>query len=220
LPSPSQDHITTKPMATGTASSSTSSKVPYQYQYQQNFQQQRVEQQSGINRALDETRDSIRKSTDEAKRDIPRYTQAANEYHEQAIESAREIAENFLESQKEIVNSLQSAWLPQIEVANRVVTSGWMSPRNFTQVYTNMVSNFADNIIAASRLANNMIFANMEACRTTIQQTRDNTKELSRISVNTARSLEQASRDTTRNVERDDSTSYARGHIEREEGRF
>jgi hypothetical protein len=35
----------------------------------------------------------------------------------------------------------------------------------------------------------------MEVFRTTIQQTRDNTKELSRISVNTARSLEQTTRD-------------------------
>ena len=61
----------------------TSKEVPYQYQDQQNFQQQRAEQQSGINRALDETRDSIRKSIDEARRDIPRYTQAANEYQEQ-----------------------------------------------------------------------------------------------------------------------------------------
>ena len=192
--SPSQDEILTARMmataASSSASTSTSKEVPYQYQYQQNFQQQKAQQQqSGINRALDETRDSIRKSTDEARRDIPRYTQAANEYHEQAIESTREIAEDFLESQKEIINSLQSAWLPQIEAANRVVTSGWMSPRNFTQVYTNMVSNFADNIIAASRLANNIIFANMEAFRTTIQQTRDNTKEISRINVNTARSI-------------------------------
>jgi hypothetical protein len=200
---PSQDEILTARMMATAASSSaststfTSKEVPYQYQYQQNFQQQKAEQQSGINRALDETRDSIRKSTDEARRDIPRYTQAVNEYHEQAIESAREIAENFLESQKEIINSLQSAWLPQIEAANRVVTSGWMSPRNFTQVYTNMVSSFANNWVAASRLANNAIFANMEAFRTTIEQTRDNTKELSRININTARSLEQTAREAS-----------------------
>jgi precorrin-6B methylase 2 len=144
------------------------------------------------------TRDSIGKSTDEARRDIPRYTQTANEYHEQAIESAREIAENFLESQRELINSLQSAWLPQIEAANRVVTSGWMSPRNVTQIYANMVSNLADNWVAASRLANNAIFANMEAFRTTLQQARDNTKEISRININTARSLEQTVRDVSK----------------------
>jgi hypothetical protein len=199
---PSQDQISTEPMATTDASSSsrtasTSREAPYQYQYQQNYQQQREQQQSGINRSLDETRDNIRKSTDEARRDIPRYTQAVNDYHEQAIESAREIADNFLESQKEIINSFQSAWLPQIEAANRVFTSTWMSPRYFTQVYANTVSNFANNWIAVARLANNAVFANMEAFRTTMQQTRDNTKELSRINVNTARSLEQTARDAT-----------------------
>jgi hypothetical protein len=57
------------------------------------------------------------------------------------------------------------------------------------------VSNFANNLIPAIRLANNMIFANMEAFRTTIQQTKDNTKELSRINVNTARSVEQCARE-------------------------
>ena len=72
-----------------------------------------------------------------------------------------------------------------------------MSPRNFSQVYANMVSNFADNWVAASRLANNAIFANMEAFRTTLQQTRDNTKELSKMNRNTARSLEQTVRDVT-----------------------
>jgi hypothetical protein len=58
-----------------------------------------------------------------------------------------------------------------------------------------MISNFADNIVAATRLLNNMVFANMEAYRTTIQQARDNAKEFSRIAVNAARSLEQTARD-------------------------
>src|SRR5215217_2326806 len=211
--SPSQDEISTAlMMATAASSSSTftsaSKDVPYQYQYQQNYQPQREEQQSGINSALDGTKDSIRKSTDEARRDIPRYTQAANEYHEQAIESAREIAENFLESQKEIINSLQSAWLPHIDAANRVFTSNWISPGYFTQVYANLVSNFANSWIATTRLANNTIFANMDAFRTTIQQARDNTKEISRINVNTARSLEQTARDIAESYTSSSSSSY------------
>jgi hypothetical protein len=178
-----------------TTTRATTNEVP-QYQYQQQHQrQQQTEQQQSLKRALDETKDNIRRSLDEARREIPRYTQTANEYQEQSIQSAREIADNYIESQKEIINSLQSAWLPQIEAMNKAFTSTWMSPRHFTQAYANMVSNFADNIIAASRLASNMVFSNIEAFRITIQQTRDNTKELSRISVNTARSLEQTTRD-------------------------
>ena len=46
------------------------------------------------------------------------------------------------------------------------------------------------------RLANNMIFANMEASRTSMQLARDNTKELSRIGVNAAKAFELTSRET------------------------
>jgi hypothetical protein len=201
----SQDQISTEPMLTTAAASSsttsTSKEVPSQYQ------QQREEQQSGINRALDETRDNIRKSIDEARSLIPHYTQSTNEYQEQTIQATREIADNFLESQKEIINSLQSSFLPQIDAINRAFTSTWMSPRYFTQVYANIVSNVANSWVAAARLANNAVFANMEAFRTTMQQTRDNTKELSRINVNTARSLEQTARDAT-NSYASSSTSY------------
>jgi Protein of unknown function (DUF2795) len=198
-PSPSQYETSTEPTVT-TSSTTISKEVPnqYQYQYQQHYQQQaeEQEQQSGINKALDETRDNIRKSIDEARSQIPHYTQAANEYQEQTVQASKEIADSFLESQKEIINSLQSAWLPQIDTANRVFTSSWISPRYFTQLYTNMVSNFADNIVAATRLLNNMVFTNMEASRTTIQQARDNVKEFSRIAVSAARSLEHTARDT------------------------
>ena len=150
------------------------------------------------NKALfDETKNNIRRATDEARKDIPRYTQAANEYQEQTIQTAKEIADNFLESQKEIINSLQSAWLPQIDAANRVFVSSWLSPRHFADNYARVVSSFVDNTVAATRVANNTIFANMEAFKTSIQSARDNVREFSRIGVNSARTFEQTSRDTT-----------------------
>jgi hypothetical protein len=180
-----------------------------QYQYEQNYQQQqREERQSEVNRALEETRDNIRKSTDEARNEIPRYTQAATEYQEQTIEVAKEIADTLLESQKQILGSFQSAWLPHTDAANRVFTSTWMSPRQFSQMYAYMISNFADNIIAGTRLANSMMFANMEASKILMLQARNNTKELSRANVNAARSLEQTSRDAARNVRQNPSTDF------------
>src|SRR5919106_5765832 len=100
------------------------------------------EQQHSVNKALDETRNNIRRATDEARKDIPRYTQAANEYQEQTIQTAREIADNFLESQKEIINSLQSAWLPQIDAANRAFVSTWLSPTRIIELYSRMLSSF------------------------------------------------------------------------------
>ena len=180
---------------------STSKEQQRRQEEEQSTAQERLhqrEQQQSINRSLDETKDNIRRTTDEARKDIPRYTQAVNEYHEQTIQTAKEIADNFLDSQKEIINSLQSAWVPQIEAANRVFTSNWISPRYLIEIYANMVSSFADNMIAATRLVNNMMFANMDAFKTSIQQAKDNAKELSRVGVNAARSFEQTSRDASR----------------------
>ena len=150
------------------------------------------------NKALfDETRNNIRKATDEARKDIPRYTQAANEYQEQTIQTAREIADNYLESQKEIINSLQSVWVPALENAYGVFWNYWMSPRRTTDAYARAVSSVTDNTVAAARIVNNTVFSNLDAFKTSVQNTRDNLKEVSRISVNAARAFEQTSRDTT-----------------------
>jgi hypothetical protein len=156
-----------------------------------------VQQQDSVNKALDETRDNIRRSIDEARSQIPRYTQAANEYQEQTIQTSREIADSFLDSQKEIINSVQSAWVPLVERTYAVFWNYWTSPRRITDMYTRTVSSIADNTIAATRVVNNTVFSNLHAFKTSIQNTRDNLKEFSRIGVNAARTYEQTSRDTT-----------------------
>jgi catalase (peroxidase I) len=165
-------------------------------QLQQTQVQQR-EQQQAINKALDETKNDIRKATDEARKDIPRYTQIVNEYQEETIQAARQIADNYLESQREIINSVQSALVPQIEAANRAFTSNSASPRHVTEQYARLVSALADNTIAVTKLVNNAVFANMEAFKRTVQTARDNVKEISRIGVNSAKTFEQVSRETT-----------------------
>ena len=158
------------------------------------------EQQQSINRSLDETKNNIRRATDEARKDIPRYTQAVNEYQEETIQAARQMADNYLESQREIINSMQSALLPQIEAANRPVKSNWTTPRHVTEQYARLVSAFADNTIAVTKLVNNAVFANLEAFKTSVQSARDNVKEFSRIGVNNARTFEQVARETTANA--------------------
>lgn len=193
-----KDDTTTTTSTTGSTSDTSSSQQRqqrYGQYYSDQQQQQQREHQQAVSRALDETKDNIRKSTDEARSQIPRYTQAVSDYQEQTIQAAREIADTFLESQKEIINSFQSAWRPYMENTS---TTNWMSPRSIAELYANVVSSFANNVITATRLTNNMIFGNMEAFKTSIQQAKDNTKELSRIGVNTAKTFEQTSRDTAR----------------------
>jgi hypothetical protein len=184
--------------------------------------QAQQDQQHSVNRALDETRNNIRRATDEARKDIPRYTQAANEYQEQTIQTAREIADNFLESQKEIINSFQSTWVPAIERTYGIFWKYWMSPKRVTDMYARIVSNIADNTVASTRLVNNAVFSNLDTFKTSMQNTRDNLKEASRIGVNTAKTYEQTSKDTARDVEHnmDTSTTYAGVYRERQERQF
>jgi gas vesicle protein len=184
----SQDITPTESVTTATTTTTESSQYADQQQQQQN----------AVNRALDGTKDSIRRSIDEARSQIPRYTQSVNDYQEQTIQAAREMADNYIESQKEIINSFQSAWVPYAESMYERFYAYCMSPRRMTEAYTRMVSSFADNINSAIRAANNMVFTNMDALKTSIQQARDNARELSRIGVNAAKTFEQTSRDTSR----------------------
>lgn len=69
-----------------------------------------------INTTLDETKSSVNKTTEEAKKEVPQYTKAVTEYQQETIEATKDIADNFLESQKQVINSMQSLWIPYIEI--------------------------------------------------------------------------------------------------------
>jgi hypothetical protein len=154
-----------------------------------------------INITLDETKSSVHKTTNEAVKEIPRFTKAVNEYQEETIQATKDIADNFLESQKEVINSVQLSWVPYMENVQNMYGSYWMSPNRLTENYTRAVSNIADSTIAATRLANNIMFASMEAWKTTIQHTRDNAIEFSRLSTNYAKTLQNLAKDNLRDYQ-------------------
>ena len=147
------------------------------------------EQEQAVNKALDETKDSIKKTTNEARKEIPRYTQIVNDYQENTIQAIREITDNYVESQKDILaNSLQM-W------------SNWtVSPRQLAENYGKIVSSFADNAVAATRVINNTIFANIDSVNTSVQHTKENVKELSKIGANTVKTFQQVTSDNIHNT--------------------
>lgn len=150
------------------------------------------EQQHSFNRVLDETKENIKRSIEGARREIPKNTQAISDYQEQTLQTAKEITDNYLDSQKEIINSFQSAWAPHIENYYNIWNS-WTSPQKVAERYARAISNFAENNIAASRIGNNAIIANMDTFRTFLQREKEDAKEFSRIGVNTARTYAQTS---------------------------
>jgi hypothetical protein len=132
-----------------------------------------------IDDKLDNTKSSLNRSTNEAMKEVPEFGKAVNEFQRETIQATRDIADNFLESQKEVICSLQSAWGPYIENMQNWYWPYWPSPRTASENYAIAISNFADSVVAATRLANNAVFAGMEAWKNTLQQTRDNLLQFS-----------------------------------------
>ncbi len=175
-----------------TLSSTTIEDYPYTKNVEEKERIQNAAYTSGV-ALLDETKANIRRLMDEARSQTPQYAQIINDSREQTIQAAMEIADNYLESQKEIINSLQSLWAPFAENIYKTNYAWWLSPRRMTEIYSKMVSNFAENVITATRLVNNTVSANMGAFKTSMQQTKDSTKDFSRMAVNAARTFEQTS---------------------------
>jgi hypothetical protein len=148
-----------------------------------------------VENVLDETKNNIRQTTKEAQKEIPQYTEMFGDIQEESIKTTRDIAYNYIESQKEIINTYQSVWTPYLENVNRYWNYWWISPKGLVETYGAVANSFAENMISATRITNNIVSANMEIIRTVLQQTKDSTKESSRLGVNMARITSAASND-------------------------
>jgi hypothetical protein len=174
------------------------------------------QQQDAINRSIDDTKDNIRRAIEEVRRETPRYSQTVTDFQNETADATREIADNFLDSQKEVINSLQSTWTP---FADRTSSSAgttisgnnnywmmmgmiqpwwWMgvSPRDMADIYARSISAMADSVAAGTRMATNMLFAGIESSRAATNYARHNSKEIARLTSNTARIFGQNAKDT------------------------
>jgi hypothetical protein len=181
-----KDDLKNENMPTNTTTRSGSSSGDFQSTGQQPFQAEQQHYQ--VNRAIDQTKDNVRRSIEEVRREIPEYAQSVTDYHQQAMDSAEEITENYLDSQKEIINSAQETWTNYLETVY-----WWMSPRKMAEMYTQTVSNTADNTVSASRIWNKTVLANMDASKAFLGRTKEASRDISRINVNTARTFERTS---------------------------
>ena len=188
------DNSTTTSTNSKNDNNSNTSKYSYETKSNNNQNSQNSNDMSeSINRSLDQTKDQINKSIEESRNQIPRYNNIVNSYQEQSLQTAKEISEEYIESQKAVINSLQSAWRPYSESYTSLINS-FASPDSMTRTYTKFVSNLADNAVSAIRLTNNMIFSNLDSMKSTMQQARDNAKQISNLNVNAARTFENNSR--------------------------
>src|SRR6478609_3625156 len=161
----------------------------------QNNQQQDFNE--SVNRSLDQTKDNINRSIQESKNQIPQYNNIVNNYQEQTLQAVKEITENYIESQKTIIRSIQSAWGPYQQNINTSINT-WNSPEVVANAYSRFVSNVADNTVTYLRTTNNLVFASLDAYKTTMEHAKENTKQIFDINTKAAKTFEQNSRELTR----------------------
>ncbi|MDP8886462.1 MAG: hypothetical protein M3M91_01585 [Thermoproteota archaeon] len=169
--------------------------------------------------SIDMTKDNIRRSIEEVRRETPRYSQTVTDFQNETADASVEIADNFLESQKEVINSMQYAWAPMAErigqVAHYWTTSmtPFFSPREMADIYARTIGAMAEAYVASTRMATNMMFAGMEASKASTNYARQNAKEVSRITSNTARNFSQAAKETVQVQEGEDEQRGREGGI-------
>ena len=142
--------------------------------------------QSTINRSLDETKKNVRKSIDESRNQIPQYANVVKNYQEQALESTGKMVEEYVEAQKSVIDSVVSSSAAYFENANRMFNY-WYSPRVPAEIWARTVSNIAENVSAATRISNDILFGNIDAFGNAFERVQRQTEELSRINVNTCK---------------------------------
>src|SRR6478672_6427376 len=167
------------------------------FSYNVNNQNNNQDFNESVNRSLDQTKDNINRSIDESKKQIPQYNNIVNSYQEQSLQATKEITENYIESQKSIIRSFHSAWAPYQRNVSITVNT-WNSPEAVANAYSRFVNNVADNTVTYLRTTNNLVFASLDAYKTTMQHAKENTKQIFDINAKTAQTFEQNSRELTR----------------------
>lgn len=151
--------------------------------------------QQTVNASLDETKENIRKSIGESRNQIPQYTDVVKNYQERALESSGKMVEDFLEAQKSVINSVFSSANVYYENVQRMY-SYWLSPRVPTELWARSVSNIAENMSAATRINNDILFGNIDAFGNVFERVQRQTEELSRINVNNAKTIANTAKET------------------------
>ena len=151
--------------------------------------------QSTINKSLDETKKNVRKSIDESRNQIPQYANVVKNYQEQTLESTGKMVEEYVEAQKSVINSVVSSTATYYDNVNRMFNY-WYSPRVSAEIYVRAVSNIAENVSAAARISNDILFGNIEAFGNAFERTQRHTKELARINVDNAKTIANTAKET------------------------
>ena len=121
----------------------------------------------------EESKKTIERNTDEVRNQIPRYTQAINDTQKQTAQVTKALAENYLEIQKQAINSFQSIFIPYFENVQNQLWSNQHVFRSMPDMYSKLVSNYTEIVLAFSKLWNDIAFSNAGLIRSATNKVND-----------------------------------------------
>jgi hypothetical protein len=105
------------------------------------------------------------------------------------------MVEDYVEAQRSVIDSVFSSSAAYYENANRMFNY-WFSPRVPVEIWARAVSNIAENVSAATRINNDILFGNIDAFGNAFERAQRHTEELSRINVNNAKTIANTAKET------------------------
>ena len=164
------------------------------------------ENTESLEQAFDESRKNIDENIREARNQIPRYTETVNQVQEQTLQATKDIAESYLDYQRQAIDSFQSVSTPYMHNVNNKLLNSQDHFRRIPEMYSKLVSNYAENTIAISRIFNDMAFSNIEVFKHIVDNTKKQSKQLAEIgnrNVSTYESIERDNCDTLLSTQKD-----------------
>ena len=168
------------------------------YQNNQRLYNRIVEQNTeSLEQAFDESKKNIDENIREARNQIPRYTETVNQVQEQTLQATKDIAESYLDYQKQAIDSFQSVSTPYLYNVNNQILNSQDYFRSLPEIYSKLVSNYAENTIAMSRIFNDMAFSNIDVFKNVVDNTKKQSKHLAEIGKRNVSAYERIERDSS-----------------------
>ena len=195
-------------------SEQTSSRLNKNIEYQQDIYRnnQRLynkiveENTESLEQAFDESKKNIDENIREARNQIPRYTESVNQVQEQTLQATKDIAESYLDYQRQTIDSFQSISTQYMYDVHSQFLNSQDYFRSIPEMYSKLVSNYAENTIAMSRVFNDMAFSNVQVFKHIVDNTKKQSKYLAEIgkrNVVTYGTIEKDSCDTLLSTQKD-----------------
>lgn len=128
------------------------------------------ENQEHPHKNLDKDKDNTQISGGQTESNSP-HSQSIDDVQKQTFQVTRDIANNYRDFQKQFINSFQSMFFPQFGNSSLNWDNQAYLVRMFG-AYSRMAIIYTENVIALNRLASDITFANIEALKNLIYNTK------------------------------------------------